>query len=295
MKNFLSIILLAISVGLVSCTPEYDPDTAVSKYEPVPGRRVASLRTTYNFNGNEYSFEHNFSYDAKGRIKSVNSNIVHYVADKVYFDTVYTRCNITSTADYFYNGDELKVAYSVAHEFPTAPSRNNRESSTDYGVFNDAGVLTRFSTVDFVYSTTMLQQGFADNGAYYNVARDGNGNVTGYTKCRTSTDEVITDKSGCYFYSPFKNKTNFDLSAYFGYWGVEQGVRRISVPYYATYQLAAFGMFGSTSGHLPWGTVEKGPDGTDKYLYGEWELDSQDYPLSFVDVDGRRTEIVYCE
>lgn len=295
MKNFLYLFALLLCVGLVSCEKEYDADTAESNYEAAPGRRVASLKTTYTSKGNEYSFEHNFSYDANGRIKSVNSNIVHYVADKMFFDTVYTRCNITSSADYFYNGERLDVAYSVTREYPSDPSRNNRESGVDYGVFNSAGVLTRFSSVDFVYSTTMLQQGFADGDAYFNVIRDGSGNVSGYTKYRTSTDELLGNKSGYYFYSPFRNKTNFDFSAYFGYWGVEQAVRMISVPYYATYQLAAFGMLGATSQQLPFGIVKKDADGKDNYIYGEWELDSQDYPLSFVDADGRRTEITYCE
>lgn len=295
MKNILSIFAFLLCVGAVSCTEEYDADTAESNYEPAPGRRVASLKTTYTLKGNEYSFEHNFNYDAQGRIKSVNSNIVHYVADKVYFDTVYTRCNITSGAEYYYKGEELEVAYSVTREFPTEPSRNNGERGVDSGVFNKSGVLTNFSTVDFVYSTTMLMQGYSDNDVYFNVKHDADGNVSGYTKCRTSTDEVISDKSGIYFYSPFKNKTNFDFSAYFGYWGVEQAVRMISVPYYATYQLAAFGMLGATSQQLPYGVIEKGADGRDNYIYGEWVLDSQDYPLSFVGADGRKTEITYCE
>ncbi|MBQ5888964.1 MAG: hypothetical protein IIW77_06800 [Bacteroidaceae bacterium] len=295
MKKLFSIFALLFCVGIMSCENEYDADTAESYYEPAPGKRVASLKTTYTSKGNEYSFEHHFSYDAKGRIKSVNSNIVHYVADKVYFDTVYTRCDITSSADYFYNGEELEVAYSVTREYPTEPSRNNAESGVDYGVFNNAGVLTRFSSVDFVYSTTKLEQGFSDGDAYFNVQRDGNGNVSGYTKYRTTTDEQLVDKSGRYFYTPFKNKTNFDFSAYFGYWGVEQGVRMISVPYYATYQLAAFGMLGATSENLPWGVKEKGADGKEDYIYGEWELDSQDYPLWFVDTDGRKTVITYCE
>ena len=294
MKNFLLILAFLLCVGAVSCTEEYDADTAKSNYEAAPGKRVASLKTTYTSKGNEYSFEHNFSYDAQGRIKSVNSNIVHYVADKIYFDTVYTRCNITSNAEYYYKGEELEVAYSVTREFPAEPSRNNGESGVDYGVFNNAGVLTNFSAVDFFYSTTMLQQGYADNDVYFNVKHDADGNVSGYTKCRTSTDEVISDKSGCYFYSPFKNKTNFDFSAYFGYWGVEQAVRMISVPYYATYQLAAFGMLGATSQLLPLGVVEKDVDGKDN-SQPAWVLDSQGYPLSFVDVDGRKTEITYCE
>ena len=294
MKNFLLILAFLLCVGAVSCTEEYDADTAISNYEAAPGKRVASLKTTYTSKGNEYSFEHNFSYDAQGRIKSVNSNIVHYVADKIYFDTVYTRCNITSNAEYYYKSEELEVAYSVTREFPTEPSRNNGESGVDYGVFNNAGVLTNFSAVDFFYSTTMLQQGYADNDVYFNVKHDADGNVSGYTKCRTSTDEVISDKSGCYFYSPFKNKTNFDFSAYFGYWGVEQAVRMISVPYYATYQLAAFGMLGATSQLLPLGVVEKDVDGKDN-SQPAWVLDSQGYPLSFVDVDGRKTEITYCE
>ena len=282
MKNFFSIIALVLCVGVVACSEKYDADTAESNYVPSQGKRVASLKTTYTMERDsvsyDYSFEHWFSYDAKGRIKSVNSNIVHYVADKVFFDTIYTRCNITSKADYLYKGENLEVAYSVSREFPDDHARNNGESGVDKGVFNTAGVLTHFVATDFIYLTNSLYKCYANGNVHYIVERDGSGNVSGYMQLMTSTDEVINDKSGAYSYSTLGNKTNFDFSAYFGYWGVERAVRMISVPYYATYQLAAFGMLGAGSKDLP---------------AGDWELEDG-YPVSCV-VDGRKTVITYCE
>lgn len=295
MKKIIPVLVLSLCVAFTSCNDEYDADTAQSNYQPAPGKRVESLKTTYAANGNDYSFEHLFSYDAQGRIKEVNSNIVHYVATPEFYDTVYVKCYITSRANYFYDGDKLDVEYSVSREYPDASLKYTSENGTDYGVFNSAGVLTRFSSLTLDYNTTSLQRGYADGDVFFNVIHNADGDVSGYIKKRTSTDEIIEDKANRYFYSSIKNKTNFDFSAYFGYWGVEQAVRMISIPYYATYQLAAFGMMGATSRHLPLGIIEKGTDGKDNYIYGEWEFDSAGYPLSFVDVNGRRTEITYGE
>ena len=111
------------------------------------------------------------------------------------------------------------------------------------------------------------------------VVRDGDCNLTGYKQLMTSTEVVINDKSSAYSYSSLRNRTNFDFSAYFGYWGVEQAVRMISVPFYATYQLAAFGMLGATSKYLP---------------AGDWVMEDE-CPVSYVAPDGRETVITYCE
>ncbi len=300
MKNIFPILLLSLCVGLVSCNEEYDADTAQSLYEPVPGRRlVASVKTTFMENGGENVHHHRYTYDAKGRVKSVNSDIVIYtpvvVDNNGFRDTVVHRCNMASVANYFYRGEELEVAFSVSTEYPDLPAMNRLSSSSNYGIFNSGGVLSRFSQASFDYSTTMLQQAYTDNDVCFDVTRDADGNITGYRKYVVTTGKVLEERSGLYHYHPRKNKTNFDFSAYFGHWGVEQGVPVISRPYRAPYQLAAFGMLGATSPYLPYGVVEKGADGSDILLKGTWEFDSQYYPLSYTDTDGRKTVITYCE
>lgn len=294
MKKIIPFLSLSLCMAFMSCNDGYDADTAISVYEPYTGRQVASLKTTYTENGNDLSFEHRFSYDAKGRIKEVNSDIVHYVEDIEFYDTTYVRCNITSRANYFYDGEKLEVEYNISRVYPDDPSRKSSSiDGTDRGTFGNNGALVQFSTLSLDYVTTALQRGYADGDMFYNIARNPDGDISGYSIYRTSTDKLLLDNSKRYFYSPFQNNTNFDFSAYFGYWGVEQAVRVIRNPYYATYQLAAFGMLGATSRHLPYGIVEKNSEGKYEYIYGEWQLDSNGYPLSFIDAEGRRTEITY--
>ncbi len=296
MKNIFPILLLSLCVGFVSCNEEYDADTAESLYEPSQARRVASVKTTFMENGGENIHHHRYTYDAKGRIKAVNSDLVIYTpVVKDYIDTAYYRCNMTTSANYFYRGEELEVAFSVSTEYPDLPAMNRLSSGSNYGVFNSNGVLSRFSQASFDYSTTMLLQAYADGDICFDVTRDADGNITGYRKYVVTTDKVLEERSNLYHYHPRKNKTNFDFSAYFGHWGVEQGVPVISRPYRAPYQLAAFGMLGATSPYLPYGVVEKAPDGSNILVKGTWEFDAQDYPVSYTDPDGRKTVITYCE
>ena len=296
MKNILSILVLLLCMGLVACNEEYDPDTAESYYTPAPGRRVASVKTTFGEIGGEVSHEHSFTYDAQGRIKSVSSTLLIYQPwidnSDGFGDTVYYRCNIVSNANYFYRGEELEVAYTVSTDYPENPKLNRLSSGSRYGVFDSKGVLARFAQTSFEYSATRLMQAYTDGEMCYDIARDGDGNVTGYKKYNVYTDEVFENIAGCYHYHSLKNRSNFDFSAYFGYWGVEQFVAQT---YRAPYQLAAFGMLGSTSQYLPCGIIEKDADGKDRYICGEWELDSSDYPVSYVDAEGRRTVVTYCE
>ena len=298
MKNILSMLALALCVGLVSCGPEYDADTAQSYYTPIPGKRlVASVKTSFEQDGGMNYHEHNFTYDATGRIKRINSNIsVYSPVVQNYIDTVYYKCNMTTTANYFYRGEELEVAFTVSTDYPDLPKMNRYASSSNFGIFKSSGVLERFSVASFEYSATRLQSAYTDGEICYDVAHDNDGNVTGYKKYQTSTGEVYDDKRGLNYYDyTKKNKTNFDFSAYFGYWGVEQCVPIIARPYRAPFQLAAFGMLGSTSKYLPAGIIEKDADGRDNYIPGTWDLDSQECPVSYVDAEGRRTVITYFE
>lgn len=300
MKNFLSIFAFVLCAVFVSCSEEYDADTAESHYQPVPGKRlVSSVKTTFTANGGENVHEHNFTYDAKNRIKAVRSNLVVYtpviVNNNGFRDTITTYCNLVSGADYFYRGEGFEVAYTVSIEYPELPGMNNYASSSYFGYFNSNGVLNRFSQVSFEYSGTRLQRAYVDGGICFDLVYDGDGNVSGYKKYNTYTDQVYENCIGRYHYHPIKNKTNFDFSAYFGYWGVEQGVPLISIPYRALFQLAAFGMVGETCRNLPFGVIEKNDAGEDEQFYGEWEFDAQDYPLSYIDTDGRKTVITYRE
>lgn len=295
MKKLFPILLMSLCALFASCN-EYDADTAESHYQPTPGKRlVASVKTTFHDKG-ECSHEHRFTYDAKGRIKTINSNLVIYSPVVMnYYDTLYYKCNMTTSANYFYRGEELEVAFTVSTDYPDLPSMNRYSSSSNFGIFKSNGVLSRFSVASYDYSATMLQQAYSDGDICFDVARNGDGDVTGYKKYQVTTDRVIEDNRGRYHYHPDRNKTNFDFSAYFGYWGVEQCVPVIARPYRAPYQLAAFGMLGATSNGLPWGVIEKDAEGRDVYIYGDWEFDSQGYPLSYVDTDGRKTVITYCQ
>ena len=237
--------------------------------------------------------EHSFAYDAMGRIKRINSNIsVYSPVVENYFDTIYYKCNMTTSANYFYRGAELEVAFTVSTEYPDLPKMNRYASSSNFGIFHSNGVLNRFSVASFEYSATRLQSAHTGAEIYYEVAYV-DGNVTGYKRFLSSTDEVYDDKGGLCYYSYDRNKTNFDFSAYFGYWGVEQCVPVIARPYRAPFQLAAFGMLGSTSRYLPAGVIVKDVDGKNNYIPGEWQFDSQQCPVSYVDPEGRRTEITY--
>lgn len=310
MKNILRLMILSLcAVAFVACSDgdDYNADTAVSPYEPVPGRRmVAQVKTMNTIDGRDYSWEHNFAYDAQGRIKEINSSFVHYRAYT--FDNVvrYYKCYITSQANYYFKGDNFSVEYSVSKVYPDYPDWNTRENGKNNGQFNVNGTLASFLSLDFVYSAMQLQEAHADGGHIYVPYRDAMGNVTGY-QTRYHNDEgkdsVVLDRSRDFMYGGIRNKTNFDFSGYFGYWGLEKAVPAIATEYYAYYQLSAFGMMGSTSSYLPLAQLSRDKNGKPMvdesgsalYLYGRWELDSKECPVSFVDGSGRKTEIRYVD
>ena len=295
MKTLIKLFIGVLSLGFVACTDDdYNADTANSPYEPTTLRAVAQVKTTNTIDGRNYSWEHNFSYDAKGRIREINSVMIHHRMVEFADVVRYYECKITSKANYFYKGKKLEVAYSLTREYPDYPAWNTRESDTDYGFFNDRGVLERFSSLDFEYSTTQLQKGYSDIGREYTIMRDASGNVIGFVCNDTSVDSLVVDKSYEYRYSDFRNKTNFDFSAYFGYWGVEQEIYANRMQYYASYQLGAFGMLGATSGYLPKSMLGKNSNGEPLYLDGNWRFEDG-YPVEFVDATGRKTVIEYVE
>ena len=307
MKNLFKFIFLSLmTVAMVACndSDDYNPDTAVTPYEPVPGRRMVSqVKTTNTIDGRNYSWEHNFSYDAQGRIKEVNSKIVHHRATKFENTTRYYKCNITSKANYYFKDEKFRVEYTVSYEFPEFPAWNDADRGKDDGLFNENGTLAKMASLDLVYSATQLKCAYADGGHMYEPRRDDMGNVTGYVvRYQTGdADSLVLDRSRDFLYSGVKNKTNFDFSGYFGYWGLERGIVSVATEYYAPYQLTAFGMMGATSNYLPLallsrddkGKVVVDDDGNPVYLYGRWEYDAKGCPVLFVDGSGRKTEIKY--
>ncbi len=294
MKQFFSLLLLSLCVAVASCTDEYDADKAISYYEPPTDcRLVKSVKTTFVEKGGEYTHEHRFTYDAKKRIKTVNSNLTLYSPFLInYIDVVYYKCNMTTSANYFYRGEGLEVAYTVNIEYPDLPKENQYASSSNYGFFKPNGVLGRFSLGAFEYELTELKSAYTDDDICFELYRDAKGNVTGYKKYKPTTEQVLEDYSKKYLYSSsFRNHTNFDFSAYFGYWGAEQTIPLISWPYRAPFQLAAFGMLGATSPYLPDGIVDA--EGNEKDGHWTWDEADSKYPVSYVDPEGRKTEITY--
>ena len=298
MKRVFYLFAMAVCCMFAACSDsdDYNANTAESPYKPSPTlRKVASVRTTNTVDGRDYSWEHKFEYDAQGRIKSINSTMQHHRAVSFADVVRYYKCDITSRADYYYKGDVLEVDYVVERNYPEYPDWNTRESGSDRGKFNQAGVLSNFATIDFVYSATSLSAAYTDSGREYLIKRDASGDVSGYVITNLEGDSIILDRGQEYGYSRFQNRINFDLSAYFGYWGIEQELYANRAQYYASYQLGAFGMLGAASPYLPISMLGKDEYGNSAYIYGEWELDSQNCPVSFTDATGRKSVITYVE
>lgn len=310
MKNFFYLFALAIGLFAVACSSDegYNADSAQSNYVPVSAdKMVASVYTTSVIDGREYSWKHLFSYDKQGRIKEVNSVIKHH---DIYSQTVtgqnfFRECNITSNAKYFYDGANLKVVYTVKNEYPTYPVWNNSYSFTDAGILHEDGFIKRYVSTSRKGSLSFecnyklggkLDVVDIDGGYTLTMDRDASGNVTGFyfEGINDSGNDSIVDARAMYDYTYVQNKTNFDFSAYLGYWGVERNIGAMSEPFYANYQLAAFGFFGAVSPSLPlWNVKEMGgnDDGSNP-----WEFDSsRRYPVRYTDPSGRVTEITYIE
>ena len=61
LKYFILPLLAVFLVGCNESENEYNADTAVSPYEPVPGRRLVSqVITTDTIDGRAYQWEYNF-------------------------------------------------------------------------------------------------------------------------------------------------------------------------------------------------------------------------------------------
>lgn len=258
-------MLLPACLLMLACSDDdnsYNADTAITPYEPMPAsyRMVKSVKLSTTDKGREYTYEYNFSYDIQNRIKQINGNTKTYITrnNRIY------EVNITSAIDYFLTGgNSLKVVYNASEEYPDYPDWNRSIGTTNYGSFNNSGVLQRFGPFDCVYSgITLLKEAHLDNGRKYTIYRDRDNNVTGY-QC-DSADITLAHKPNSHEYSMIDNKTNIDFSALFGYWDIEREINNNGNWLYAVCQLAAFDMLGTRSRHLPKGEWELNEDKTPK-------------------------------
>lgn len=287
------LLIIACTAMLAACGEYYgyDADTAESPYTPREGvHLVKSVKTTSTYDGREYSWEHNFSYDAKNRIREIESSIVYHEPIASAGVTRIYQCNRTSRTVYYYLGDAVDVVYSVSLKYPGYKAWDINMGGTDEGIFNSKGLLEKLSALDFEYSGMSLSAAYSDGGRRYELTRSRD-NVTGFKIYDDYSGEVIVDRGGEYEFSYDKNKTNFDFSAYFGYWGVEEELVPNGAPLYAAYQLAAFGMLGTTSPYLPVGKPVTSENGN--IQYGKWNFDIQGRPVLYTDTQGRKTEVTY--
>lgn len=302
--------MLAIGISFVACSSDegYDADSAQSNYVPVPAQKmVASVRTTNVVDGREYSSEHKFSYDKQNRIKEVSSVVKRYYGyqpSPIEDYIVYREWNVTSNAKYYYDGANLKIVYSVTNKFPDYPSWDNSYSYTDAATLNADGHIERFvsmgsqGTIGFecVYKRGGTLDVVNIEGGYtLTMARDASGNVTGYIfeGFDDNGDQSTIYAADAYEYMLVQNKTNFDFSAYLGYWQVERNISAMDNWMFSPYQLAAFGFFGSTSPYLPmWNKKEVANENTN---VSPWQLGSNYAPLKYTDPTGRVTEVTYVE
>lgn len=304
MKKFLWFFMLVAGIVFAACSDDseaYDADSAVSNYVPLLGsRQVASLFTTNEIDGREYSWKHNFTYDKHGRIKEVNSEIKHHRAfPQVLGGVNYQLCNIISNAKYYYKGEYLQIAYTVNREYPNYSEYNNSYSYVDAAMLNENGHIKNYSQPPYEgfeceYNFAKLRSVAFDGGHQIDIYRDAKNNVNGhkYTGYDKNGNDSISTLPDRYKYTGVRNKTNFDFSAYLGYWEHERCINAMLDWPYASYQLAAFGFFGTGSEFLPLCLTSLAADVATLDL---WVFDNEGFPVKYTDPSGRVTEITYTE
>lgn len=311
MKKYIGFILMSfLAFAFVACSDSdgYNADSAVSLYEPTPGRKVAQVKTYDTVDGRDYTWEHNFSYDVHGRVKEINSTVATFLKIKNQNDEyIYKRYIITSKANYYFDQEKLSVQYSVSSVCPEDSYYNGAfdDRGKRYGVFGNNGKLASFFSLDFEYSAALLLKAYEDGGRMYIPQRDASAGVNGYRSFGQAEhgDTLIADCSNEVVYGSLRNKTNFDIAGYLGLWGVELGVYELNYGVENPYQLSSLGLVGVPASVLPLKMLARGKDGkplkdgsgANLYLDCGVELDAKDCPVSFVDGRGRRTEIKYAD
>lgn len=280
-KYFKFLLLLPLFAFVAACSSdeeEYNADTAVTPYKPLPAetyRMIKNIKLTQNYNGRDYSWNYNFSYDAQNRIKNVNCDIAaHAYSDK---KNKWYRLNRNTSMNYYFTGENmLKIVTVVNDEYPE--TGENKSLTTNYiGQFNNAGALVHFGQFDCVYSGNVLEKAYVDNERIYTFYRDRNNNVTGY---RCDSINKTYDYPNTYKYNTIENYTNIDLSGFIGNWVIEREIPVNESTDYPILFLAAFDMLGTRSQYLP---------------DGAWAADNKGYPGSCTLPSGKKLKIEYME
>ncbi len=281
MKKFFSMMILAAAFIAVGCSDDedtYDADKAVTSYIPSSNPKVAKIEMDYTDKIKKLSWVYNFQYDIQNRIKQIDMNIDTYTKIESVIASKYYDLNVTSTANYYYKKDNLlKVRLDVEMEYPKRPSENGSYSITQYGHFNDDGLLDNFGPFGCEYGGLSLTRAYLDNGRIYRFARDRNLNITGYLAMRADTVEAKLEDF--YKYTPIRNNTAFDFAAFVGHLALERELPEHNNSWeYAHYQLGAFGMLGVCGIDLPG---------------GEWQFDSRGLPVDYITPSGYHLKIYY--
>lgn len=283
MKKFLSMIMIAAALVIAGCSEDdesYNADEAVSTYVPSTNPNVASIKMNYTDKSKrEHSWEYNFQYDIHNRIKQLDMKIATYQKIESVIASKYYALNVTSTAYYYFEKyNTLKVRLYVDTEYPKRPDENESYAITQYGHFNNEGLLDNFGPFGCEYSGLQLVNAYLDNGRTYRFARDRNVNITGYQCINADTIEV--SYSDYYDYTNIRNKTAFDFAAFVGNMVLERELPENPQWPYAHYQLGAFGMLGVCGTNLP---------------QGEWKFNSSGLPVDYITPEGYHLAISYVE
>lgn len=270
---FLPLLVLAF----VACSDDdttYNADTAVTPYQPSEGAKVGSIKMRMNDGARDHSWDYKFHYDAKNRIKQIETKLATHAKNS---NGRWYKVNVTNTANYIFTAnDGLMVVYTREDEFPQYPAWNAVTGGRYSGSFDSNGRLTRFGPFDCEYNMGILSKTHLDNGRIYTIYRDTYGNITGYD-C-DSVGKQISHRD-VYAYSRERNMTNFDFSAFVGNLVIEREIAENYNWYFAPFHLGAFEMFGVGAWHLP---------------DGEWTMNG-DLPVKYVHPKGYEMEIEYIE
>ena len=277
-RNFYILYFIFACIVTVGCSSDddYNADTAISFYSSDSyDKMVSSVTTVSNVDGKEYKWTYDFVYDAQNRIKEINGVMKYYYKGQL--------CNSISQVKYYFDKASLNINYVKEDTYPYKSDWNTIQKGKYSGAFNKNGTIANFYTFDCEYSGMLLKKAYVDGGDEYALEHDRHNNIIkAYRLDGDSPEEgtlreynyIKTDSEG----NSIVNKTNFDFASFFGYNIVERLVPANENYLYAIFQLGAFGMFGSRCTHLP---------------DGVWEFDDDGFPVSYIDSNGRKTDITY--
>jgi hypothetical protein len=275
--NIFAALLLCLFAAGCSSDDGYNADTAESYYVPEAyDKMVSAITMTQKMaDGKDCEYIYEFLYDAQNRIKEVNSKWKFFpnipgIGKKL--------CNAFVCAKYYYDASSLTIKCRQENLFPGNEDWNSVSNQNYSGAFNKDGVLAQFNIFDCEYQGMLLKKAYVDGGEEFELKHDRNNNIISAYRL----DSLGNAEEGArkYSYSQKINKTNFDFASFFGYNIIEAIVYYPNSAVYAPFQLGAFGMFGARGINLP---------------DGEWEMDSEGYPVTYSNSEGRKYVITYKE